>query len=421
MSTATPTSSQTVVASSVFLDLVGFSKLPTSAQVHAKELFTLALRTSLGELGTEHYWARDLGDGALIICPHSPEHALFLALRVHQAFQSGVTPSSQPGLQLRIGLNLGVVKTSPDLEGRSNYLGDGINSTQRVMDFAQPGQILASRAFVDAVEYLHADYAVMFGNASSKADKHGRTHEVREVSAPAATLVRLKKDLERSIPATAPTAPWAPSHSTAESNRTPTPPQDFVQHTLSIVRDWFIPVNALLFSVGIVWAGFERFGLSSSATQGVGVVIAVAGFATWWFIKHKSPRFGAIGFILAAMGCMVAVTGWLTHATVEATAKPHSSSDTAASTTVQVKTPPTEAPSTALAIQAASSAPQATVTAERKKTAPAAPAVTKAPIAVESSPSGAGNHTRCTVLLNKSALGERISAAEKQELLQSCR
>ena len=421
MSTATPTSSQTVVASSVFLDLVGFSKLPTSAQVHAKELFTLALRTSLGELGTEHYWARDLGDGALIICPHSPEHALFLALRVHQAFQSGVTPSSQPGLQLRIGLNLGVVKTSPDLEGRPNYLGDGINSTQRVMDFAQPGQILASRAFVDAVAFLHADYAVMFGNASSRADKHGRTHEVHEVSAPAATLVRLKKDLEGSIPATAPTAPWAPSHTTTESKLTPTPPQDFVQHTLSVVRDWFIPVNALLFSVGIVWAGFERFGLSSNATQWIGVVIAVAGVATWWLIKHKSPRFGAVGFILAAMGCMVAVTGWLTHAPVDATAKLPDPSAAITPATAPAKAPPTESLPKAPAVPAVASKPQATVTTERKKTAPAAQVVTKPPVAVGGSASGADNHARCTVLLNKSALGERITAAEKQELLQSCR
>ena len=50
--------SQTIVASSVFLDLVGFSKLPTSAQLLAKDRFNATLRLGLAELGVSNYWVR---------------------------------------------------------------------------------------------------------------------------------------------------------------------------------------------------------------------------------------------------------------------------------------------------------------------------------------------------------------------------
>lgn len=420
MSTATSSPSQTVVASSVFVDLVGFSKLPTTVQVQAKNIFTHVLRTSLGELGQEHYWIRDLGDGALVICPHSPEHALFLALRVQQEFSASPVPSPQHHLQLRIGLNLGVIQTSQDLEGRPNYLGDGINSTQRVMDFAQPGQILASRAFVDAVGFLHADYAVMFDKPASRQDKHGRTHEVYDVNPLGTALERLKADFASALPHPAGDIPMASSASTGLS-KPQAPHQDFSEHALSIVRNWFIPFNALLFSVGLLWAGLQRFGLSASVAEWIGVVLAVGGIALWWLIKHKSPRSGAIGFILAAIGCMVAVTGWLTHASSNTAAGALSVAPARSPTLIELPPTPVPEPQAAKPVVTPDGAtPTVTVASEKKKAAATTPLIVKPQNAAEARSAGAVNHARCTALLNKSALGETISAAEKQELLLSC-
>lgn len=91
-----PAASQAIVASSVFLELVDFSKLPMSVQVQTKNHFNATLRLGLSELGENNYWLRDQGDGTLIVCQNSPEHALFLALNVYNAFISLALPLRAP-------------------------------------------------------------------------------------------------------------------------------------------------------------------------------------------------------------------------------------------------------------------------------------------------------------------------------------
>jgi class 3 adenylate cyclase len=419
---AAPTASQTIVASSVFLDLVGFSKLSTTAQVQAKDRFNATLRESLDALGSPRYWVRDLGDGALIICPHSPEHALFVALQVQQAFSALAVEPGQPALALRIGLNLGVLKTNPDLEGRPNYLGDGINATQRVMDFAQPGQVLASRAFVDAVAFLHADYAAMFVAPQSRPDKHGRMHEVFAVEPAPSTLARLYAELS------------APSPSGAAAPRPPAAahPTSAMEQALTIIRNWFIPFNALLFTVGLVWAGFQRFGFSGDAVELFGAALGCLGVAVWWLGRRKTGPFKALGGLLAALGGLVAVTGWVAPGSVQPPAHAGAAPSGAPAAASPVALPPlsravqpalaasAEAPATA-ALPPAQPVPpkvQSSTGKPRETPLPAAPRSAK--LAPTAEP-GTADRARCTVLLNKSALGEVISAAEKQELMQSCR
>lgn len=420
--TAAPTASQTIVASSVFLDLVGFSKLPTTAQVQAKGRFNTILRDGLDALGSPRYWVRDLGDGALIICPHSPEHALFVALKVQHAFNALTVAPGEPALALRIGLNLGALKTNPDLEGRPNYLGDGINATQRVMDFAQPGQILASRAFVDAIAFLHADYAAMFVAPQARQDKHGRTHEVFAVEPAASTLARLYAEL-----AAQPAAALAP----AAASTPAVAPVGALEQAVTIIRNWFIPFNALLFTVGLVWAGFQRFGLSGVAAEAFGVTLGLVGAAMWWLGRRKAGPYTALGGLLLALGGLVGLTGWVApggvpsagaQAPAQATASAPATAP-APSAHASALLPP-QAVSAAAPPAAAASAPPpptktlASRTPPRETPLPAAPRPAKLAPAAE--PSGA-DRARCTVLLNKSALGEVISAAEKQELMQSCR
>jgi hypothetical protein len=409
--------SQTIVASSVFLDLVGFSKLSTSAQVQAKDRFNDTLRHGLAELGSEHYWVRDLGDGALIICPHSPEHALFVALEVHQEFATFSVVPGQPVLALRIGLNLGVLKTNPDLEGRPNYLGDGINATQRVMDFAQPGQILASRAFVDAIALLHTDYATMFVVPQSLQDKHGRTHEVYSVEPAPITLERLLVEL---------TVKQYPTSCPAEGALVPhpasAPETDFFEHAITIIRNWFIPFNALLFTVGVVWTGFQRFGLSSRIAVLSGLALGILGLAVWWLAKRKSGKFAAVGGLLTAFGCMVGATGWISSGAKEEQAKSLAPQATAASAVAPLVAAPTSTPAPlAIAVLPVATAPDKIVALPVKKRDIPVSASPKTVKPVAPNESSGAERARCTVLLNKSALGEFISAADKQELMQSCR
>lgn len=426
--------SQTIVASSVFLDLVDFSKLPTTAQVLAKDRFNATLRLGLSELGESNYWVRDLGDGALIICPNSPEHALFVALKVHQEFSSFAAVPGLPALELRIGLNLGVLKSNLDLEGRANYLGDGINATQRVMDFAQPGQILASRAFVDAVAFLHADYATMFLSPQSRQDKHGRTHEVYAVQPSLETLERLREEVTvKELQLSHSNAPQ-PGLATTTSTPLPTPQTNLHEHTITIIRNWFIPFNALLATVGVLWTGFQRFGLSGWYAQLFGLVLVVIGSALWLISRRRSasaqagatqsssPRtVTAIGLLLAAIGCMVTATAWISTSSkklpssspMQTLSVPRQEDATRATPLSPSRTP--EAPPPAYSATPTANAAVKVVTSAKMRLS------TNAATVPALGPSTEADRTRCAVLLNRLALGESISTTEKQEFMQSCR
>ena len=432
----TPVESKTIVASSVFLDLVGFSKLPTTAQVQAKDQFNTTLRLVLAELGRSDYWVRDLGDGALIICPHSPEHALFVALKVHEEFLARSLLPGLPALKLRIGLNLGVVKTNMDLEGRANFLGDGINATQRVMDFAQPGQILASRSFVDAIAFLHADYADMFLEPQARQDKHGRTHDVYAVQPSLKTLDRLLDEVTpptKAIPSAS-----RINHDSADVALIPpsVSQTNIKDHSVSIIRDWFIPFNALLFSAGVLWTSFQKFGLSGRPAQLTGLVIVTVG-AVLWLISRRSARrvpggapqtLSAVGLLLGVVGCMVTTTAWFATTSTEVSAIPQQPVEATLQPQIAaaVTRPPARVTSEPIVPLAAIAVPTAT----NIKSAPAAPAkvattpTQRAPenisITAPTQSSGA-DRNRCALLLNKSALGESISNLEKQEIAQSCR
>lgn len=429
-----PAVAQTILASSIFIDLVGFSKLPTHTQVLAKDRFNGSLRQALSELGEPNYWVRDLGDGALIICPNSPEHALFLALQVHQAFLSAGAGPALPQLQVRTGLNLGVVKTNVDLEGRANYLGDGINATQRVMDFAEPGQILVSRAFADAVAYLHADYATLFMAPQAKQDKHGRVHEVFALDYSAPMLARLNDEIKDSHAPVLLATPVA------------SPPVSLTEHTVIIIRNWFIPFNAVLFIVGVVWTGLQRFGLSGSRAQLIGATVMAVGSVLWftahrvssrWKISASSQRTGsAIGFLLVAVGSMVTTTAWISTymkeqpAALSASPAAATLPDNASLAAGEELMPVTNAPPAPAAapqpLKAVSPHHVKPSLPEARAAAVAAPTPKpRTPVSAESERSAvapsATDRARCTDLLNKTALGASISTAEKLEITQSCR
>src|SRR5205085_9259991 len=114
----------------------------------------------------------DTGDGAAVTFMGDPEDALFAAMGVRDA--AGALP-------VRLGVNLGPVRLVKDLNGQMNIIGDGINVAQRVMSFAQPGQLLVSRSFYEVVSCLSRDYANLFHHEGARTDKHVREHDVYSV------------------------------------------------------------------------------------------------------------------------------------------------------------------------------------------------------------------------------------------------
>ena len=82
-----------------------------------------------------------------------------------------------PG-DLRIGINLGPVKLVNDVNGHPSMIGDGINAAQRIMGFAEPGQIVVSRSYHDVVSRLSENYATLFSHGGARTDKHLREHDI---------------------------------------------------------------------------------------------------------------------------------------------------------------------------------------------------------------------------------------------------
>jgi len=90
------------------------------------------------------------------------------------------------------------VRLVKDINGQPNIIGDGINVAQRVMSFAEPGQILVVFALL-----LRCDGAPVRGLREtvslrgSQTDKHVREHEVYAISS-------APSNLRRTVPVPAP-------------------------------------------------------------------------------------------------------------------------------------------------------------------------------------------------------------------------
>ena len=376
---------RTIVASFLFTDLVGFSKGTATDQYAAKANLSAALRQHLAALRESDYWIKDTGDGALIAFVSNPEHALYMALALARDYGAAAGTESEAAARLRTGLHLGTVKESIDVEARRNFIGDGINAAKRIMDFALPGQIAASRSFFEAIANLDAAYAALFRHLGAPDDKHGRAHELYEVAPSESVLEKLRTEITAERAETGSAGSTAPMPSAAVE--TASGPRRKKRYALFI---------------------------------GIAVVLAI--FATR--MREAPPRHENDS--IEAPPAAVLGQG---PAKEEAGAQPGAAASPAGSA---AKGQPSEAPqSTTLSTESrpsvdrtkrssaeaahagtAASPPATGVIGERSRSVPRPSADAAATEA--SSP-------RCSRIVEKAALGEPLTADEKRELASTCR
>lgn len=171
-------SSRTVVTSILFLDIVGYSKRSVAEQVALKKEFNGALAQAVKPMGHGNRLILDTGDGAAVTFLGNPEDALF----------TGLVMQKSQGSATRLGINLGPVRIVRDVNGQTNVLGDGINVGQRIMSFADGGQLLVSRSFYEVVSRLSDEYDGLFVHVGERMDKHVREHEIYAVNVAAEIL-----------------------------------------------------------------------------------------------------------------------------------------------------------------------------------------------------------------------------------------
>ncbi|MEO8718333.1 MAG: adenylate/guanylate cyclase domain-containing protein [Burkholderiales bacterium] len=169
--------SRTLVCSIVFLDIVDYSAKPVAEQLLLKQAFNKLLSSALENVAPRDRVVLDTGDGAGITFLGDPEDALFVAMSLRAAARA----EAAGAIAVRLGINLGPVRLVKDINGQINIIGDGINVAQRVMTFAQGGQLLVSRSFYEVVSCLSLDYASLFSYVGARTDKHVREHEVYSV------------------------------------------------------------------------------------------------------------------------------------------------------------------------------------------------------------------------------------------------
>ncbi len=186
---------RTLVCSVVFLDIVEYTKKPVAEQLHIKQAFNRLLRSALEHVAPRDRVVLDTGDGAALTFLGDPEDALFVAISLRDSVRADPTT----GLKVRIGVNLGPVRLVRDINAQINIIGDGINVAQRIMGFAQPGQLLVSRSFHEVVACLSRDYANLFSYEGARTDKHVREHEVYAVGASGPAARRLAETATRGV------------------------------------------------------------------------------------------------------------------------------------------------------------------------------------------------------------------------------
>ena len=143
----------------LFVDIVGYSKLPINRQGELLQQLNQIVRA------TEQFRRAEAanklvclptGDGMALVFFTSPDAPVRCALEISKAVGQALPPAGdkwrQAGalaLHLRMGINSGPVDAVSDVNDRSNVAGAGINLAQRVMDCGDAGHILLAKRVAD--------------------------------------------------------------------------------------------------------------------------------------------------------------------------------------------------------------------------------------------------------------------------------
>lgn len=166
---------RTIISSVVFLDIVSYSTESNARQLAMKTALNDVIAEALAGMSDDERIVLDTGDGAALCFLGDPEDAMFIAGAIRLQTSELTGDASQV---LRIGINLGPIKVITDFSGHTNVVGDGINVAQRIMSFADDGEVLVSRSYYEVVACLQDNNQRMFRNLGVVHDKHVREHQV---------------------------------------------------------------------------------------------------------------------------------------------------------------------------------------------------------------------------------------------------
>jgi hypothetical protein len=148
MSSSSSATSKLEIAHVLFMDVVGFSKLPMDKQKQViEELQQVVITTPeyASAMAQMELVSLPTGDGMALGFFGGPEAPVQCAMNIAVALRD------HPEILLRMGVHSGPVYRVRDIKDNINISGGGINYAQRVMDCGDAGHILLSAAVAEVL------------------------------------------------------------------------------------------------------------------------------------------------------------------------------------------------------------------------------------------------------------------------------
>ncbi|HEY0323876.1 MAG TPA: adenylate/guanylate cyclase domain-containing protein [Pyrinomonadaceae bacterium] len=133
----------------LFMDIVGYSKLPTDdQQKYAIELLNRLVKKALPRANCtlDDVVCLPTGDGMCLCFNKITDGPLTVAAKVQQLLAKEQPVPGKPKVDVRMGVHSGNVLRVKDLKGSYNLAGAAINISQRAMNFGDEGHILCTEA-----------------------------------------------------------------------------------------------------------------------------------------------------------------------------------------------------------------------------------------------------------------------------------
>jgi serine/threonine protein kinase len=130
----------------LFLDIVGYTRLPIDRQTQALDRLHAILQSTKDfarSAESKQLLRLPSGDGMALVFFGDQEAPVRCAVEVSRALRE------HPDLGLRMGVHSGPVDPIVDVNGKKIVTGTGINTAQRVMDCGDAGHILLSKRVAD--------------------------------------------------------------------------------------------------------------------------------------------------------------------------------------------------------------------------------------------------------------------------------
>lgn len=193
---------KTPISTIVCLDIIDFPKKKLAEQTAIKKQFNSLVELAVVDIPQEDRSVVHTEHGAVVTCTGTMESALedalFIALTVRDEVVKS-NASSDAVLYLHIGINLG----SAAIDENNHVVGEGLIETQQIKSFANPNQILVSRAYHDLASKLTKEVAQMF----EKYDMHAFEDDIYAVRLLKGSVVGVDDDdMDHIVPADEPEA-----------------------------------------------------------------------------------------------------------------------------------------------------------------------------------------------------------------------